>query len=85
MSHLDLNDAEQIKTLVVGPMVSALRSEIETQLGPLVKAQIDHEARIAGLEGNQKKAMIGWGAASLAVSVLVTSIWEWIRSKVHWG
>ena len=85
MSHLDLNDAEQIKALIVDPMVTALRQEIESQLSPLLKSQQDHETRIAGLESDQKKAMLGFGVLSLAVSAGVTAAWQWIRSKVRVG
>ena len=85
MSHLDLNDAEQIKTLIVDPMVTALRQEIESQLSPVLKSQQDHESRIEGLEANQKKAMLGFGALSLAVSAGVAAAWQWIRDRVHVG
>lgn len=92
MSHLDLNDAEQIKRLVVDPTVEAMCAKIQAELAPILRAQQDtsiilkdHAARIGGLEGNQRRALLGWGVASLGVSAAITASWNWIRSKVHVG
>jgi hypothetical protein len=82
---MNLHDAEQLKTFVVDPMVKALKEELQAQLAPLTKQLSDHETRVQSLEGDRRKALIGFGGMSLVVSAALTSGWEWVRSKIHVG
>lgn len=85
MSHIDLDDAEKIKTLIVEPTVQALRQEIVAQLAPLLKTSDSHEGRIGTLEGTQKKAMAAYAVMAVGASAAVTASWNWLKSKVHLG
>lgn len=82
---INLDDAERIKQVLIDPTVAALKRELESQLAPLVIAKQDHEDRLANLESTNRKALVGFGLASLGISAIMTGVWEWAKSKVHLG
>jgi|1185.fasta_scaffold59536_2 hypothetical protein len=82
---LNLEDAENIKKVIVDPVVDALRLEI----APLRKELEEHEwkikgqyARIIKLEGNQKKALLGYAGIVALVSIGFNSALEWAKRKM---
>jgi hypothetical protein len=82
---LNLEDAENIKKVIVDPVVEALRAEI----APLKKELEDHEwkikgqyARIVKLEGNQKKALLGYAGIVAVVSFGFSAALDWAKRKM---
>jgi Flp pilus assembly protein TadB len=41
-------------------------------------------ARLEDLEGNQKKALIGWGIASMGFAAAMSGVWAWLKTKLGW-
>lgn len=96
---IDLKEAERIRDIIVQPMVDALKQQINTlstsidqKLQPLIdtnKSQdarlTDHDTSIAGLQKNQKRALVGWGVFATAVSMGLTASWEWVKGRVKIG
>jgi hypothetical protein len=65
---MNFNDPEQIEAfqrLYIKPMVD----EVKSTLAPLVETQRDHGYRLEKLEGNQKKALLGY-AGVVAVGTI---------------
>jgi hypothetical protein len=75
----DLDDAEKFQRHFVAPMVDAVRAE----LAPLVKSDQAQEARIAKLEGNQKKAMAAYAVIALLGSMGLTQAKAWVAKKFN--
>jgi ribosome-interacting GTPase 1 len=82
---LNLEDAENIKKVIVDPVVEALRAE----MAPLRKEIEEHEwkikgqyARIVKLEGNQKKALLGYAGIVALVSMGFNAALAWGRRKL---
>lgn len=82
---LNMEDAEQIKKIIVDPMIEALKAELE----PFRDTVENHEWRIKGqysrivkLEKNQRKAMIGYAGIVLLVSTGFTALVDWAKRKV---
>ena len=82
---LNLEDAENIKKVIVDPVVEALRAEI----APLKEKLSEHDwklkgqyARIVKLESNQKKALLGYAGVVALVSIGFNSALEWAKRKI---
>lgn len=89
---LTLQDAEQVKEVLLDPMREAMRSEFQTQLAPLVAAQkanaetIEQNTKdIQDLKDTQRKALLGFGIYASIAAVAVGSAWSWFTSKLHWS
>lgn len=91
-SPLTLEDAQQIKDVIVTPLVES----VEAHLKPLIDAvtqrldqhSIDRAADrndVNTLKANQRKALMGWGVLCLAVTSAVSALGGWIRARLHWG
>jgi hypothetical protein len=75
---LEVKDLEQIKLLIVDPVVASVRAEV----APLVARDEEQEKRIVALELNQSKALLGVAAAATALSVAFGFVIDWCRKKV---
>lgn len=65
---MNFNDPEQIEAfqrLYIKPLVD----KVETALKPLVDGQTNHGERLDRLEGNQRKALLGYTGVVMIVSV----------------
>lgn len=89
---MNIDDAEQLKRLIVDPMIAAVKTEMQGHVDQMVEAvkglktNVDnHDDRLNALEKNQKKGMVGWGVLTLAVGTGVTMAWNYIKAKVHIG
>lgn len=89
---MNIDDAEQLKRLIVDPMIAAVKVEMQGHVDQMVsvvkdmKTHVDdHDERLNTLEKNQKKGMVGWGVLTLAVGTGVTLAWNYIRSKIHFS
>lgn len=69
----DIEDAEKFQQHFVTPLVEQIRAELK----PLVMTSQAHEARLAKLESNQKKAMLGYAG----IVALVTAGWHYAKAK----
>jgi hypothetical protein len=78
MSKFELQDLEDLQKLLVDPVVAAVREEVRS----VIAYQQSHAARLTALEGNQKKALLGFAG----LTVLISSGWgigfNWIKQKV---
>lgn len=71
---------ERINGLTV--QMVKLQGTVESRPCPSHLARMDEiDGRVAGLEANQRHALIGWGVASMGVAALATAVWEWVRRK----
>lgn len=69
----DIDDAEKFQKHFVTPLIDAVRAEVK----PLVDAKLDHEKRLAGLESNQKKALIGYAG----IITVLTVAFNYVKAK----
>ena len=72
---MTMEEGEQLKRIVVQPMIDGLRQEMQ----PIVKLLNAHDARLAKLEGTNKKAMVGWAT----IAAVCTLGWNWVQGKVR--
>ena len=70
-----MDEGEQLKRIVVQPMIDGIRQEMQ----PVIKLLNAHEARIAKVEAQQKRALVGYGALCLGG----TAIWNWVQAKLR--
>lgn len=70
---MNLAEVERLKELIIEPMIDTIRAELK----PLVEAKASHEARLAKLEGNQKKALMGYAGIVAAL----TLSWNYVKAK----
>ena len=85
--QIDIDDIEKFNTHFVKPMVDAVRSEVRDSMAPLIQDVKDlktgaasTEKRLGKLEGDQKKALIGFGVFSAGLAAALASIGTWIKS-----
>lgn len=81
MPPLRLEDAQQIKEVIVDPLIEAVRAEI----APIRDITEKHEIRIGKIETNQTRALVGWGVVMLGVTMFFNAVWTWVKSKFGWG
>lgn len=62
---LNLEEVQRLKTLIIEPMIATIQEELK----PLVQAKTEHEQRLAKLEGNQKKALMGYAGIVAALTL----------------
>lgn len=74
MKLTDIDDAEKFQKHFVQPLIDGVRAEIK----PLVTQTTENTDRISKLEGNQKKALIGYSA----VAVLAGSAFGWAKQQI---
>lgn len=70
---MNLAEVERLKELIIEPMIDTIREELK----PLAQAKADHEARLAKLESNQKKALMGYAGIVAAL----TLSWNYVKAK----
>lgn len=85
----NLNDAEQLKRLIVQPMIDAVNASMEghmkamdAKLEGLVTSVNDHKTRIEAIEAGRKKAMIGYGVYATGTSIAIGAGWNWLKKKI---
>lgn len=84
----NFEEAERFQRLFVAPMVEAVRTEVNshmTEIKGLIAPAIALEGRVRKLEGNQKRALLGWSVYATAIGIACTAAWRWIASKIHFG
>lgn len=74
-----VEDVQRWQRLVVEPVVSEMEKRLEAMLQPLV----DLPARVVKLEGNQKKALLGWGVFATGTAGGMSYAWNWIKQHFH--
>lgn len=80
---MDLNslkDAEEFQKHFVKPLIDAVRLEVQ----PLVAKDADQEKRLGELEGNQKKALVGFAVYATILSTVIGMGLDWFKKKVGW-
>ena len=89
---MTVNDLEQIKRVILEPTVAALKQELSNHVDNVtlivdggMKRVDAMDKRVNALEANQRKALMGWGALTLAVGTAVTAGWNYIRSHLKIG
>lgn len=82
-------EAERFQRMFVKPMVDAVRAEVQSHLGPIAEAhkviqaeQQTQAARLATLEGSQKKALVGYGVFAAGFSIALAASWDYVKGKV---
>lgn len=70
---LNLAEVERLKELIIQPMIETIQAELK----PLVQAKAEHEQRLAKLEGNQKKALMGYAG----IVALLTLGFNYVKAK----
>lgn len=80
MPPMRLDEAEQIRNVIVDPLVDALRAEILP-----IKTLVDqHEKRLKEIESNQHKALLGFAGVALALTLAFNAMWVWVKRKAGW-
>ena len=76
----------------VKPMVEAVRQEMLLHITPLADGQqritdhlVDLDKKVASVERNQFKALIGWSAYATLIGVAMAAAWRWFATKLHWA
>ena len=65
--------------------VGHLESKLTTRPCKEHDARMDEmNERVTGLELNQKKALIGFGVASMGVAAIMSGVWTWLKTKFVW-
>lgn len=85
-------EAEQFQRLFVTPLVNAVKTEMAnhvekvTAIVTTATTKVDGmENRVTRLESSQKKALAGFALYATGLSLLIGSLWGWIKSKIHWN
>lgn len=85
-------EAERFQRLFVEPMVQAVRTEMQQHVQQVTDFVTKTNATVSGfdgrirkLEGDQRKALVGWGVYATIVGVALTTAWKWVASKIHFG
>ena len=72
---MTMDEGEQLKRIVVEPMIDGLRKEMQ----PIIKLLNAHDTRLDKLESTNKKAMVGWAT----IATVGTVGWNWLQAKVR--
>lgn len=91
---ITLDDADKIQRLIVAPMIRTVETRLEEHMGPIKESQVrieamvtGHEARMTKIEGQQKKALLGWGAYCFVVSAffgwLIYVGLDWLKARLR--
>jgi hypothetical protein len=79
--NINIDDIDKFQQHFVLPLVDAVRAEMK----PLVEDVTSMKSRLAELEKNQKRAMVGWGVFSAALASVLgygkTAIYGYITKK----
>jgi hypothetical protein len=90
--QIDIDDIEKFNTHFVKPMVDAVRSEVRDSMIPLIQDVKDlkigaesTKGRLDKLEGDQKKAMVGYAVFSAGLAAAIGAAWGWIKSHLKFS
>jgi hypothetical protein len=85
--EIKLDDIDQFTAHFVKPMVEAVRQEVQASLAPLTQDVKDlktgaasTEKRLGKLEGDQQKALVGFGVFSAGLAAALAGAWGWLKS-----
>jgi hypothetical protein len=78
---VNLHDAEELKRLVVEPMIESIRAELR----PLTDKVSNHEQRVGKIESNQKKALGIYAMLAMFGGMGFTAGYNWVVRKFHLG
>lgn len=86
---MNMNEIEQLKRLIVEPMIATVEEKLKShvdQVNGIVNGGMKEveglKTRVASLESAKTKALWGWGAISVGISVALTASWNYLKSKV---
>lgn len=89
MTNLSGNDLQQIKDVVVDPMMESMKTILDTHLTTLRKEMGDNvkivdgfNDRVTSLEKNQGRAMKGLLVWGTAVTLAVPTAFGWVKKHV---
>ena len=82
-----LDVAERYQRMFVKPLVDAVTSQLDDHLKTF-SARLDtvegtvksQGAAVSALQGNQKKALVGYGVFTSALAAVLAGSWSWIKS-----
>jgi hypothetical protein len=85
-----LENAETYRRVLIDPVIASLRTELESQMKPLIAQQLDHSARIAANDRQIDALNTKWAGAMKGLSVYATALslavgagLNWIKGKLH--
>ena len=84
MPPLNLNDAAEIKALIVDPVVEGVESRLGARIASLEASDHRQQADIDALKRNQKRAMLGYSGIVVVVSVAFNAATGWVKKKLGW-
>lgn len=89
---MNMNEIEQLKRLIVEPMIATVEEKLKShveQVSGIVDEGMNQikglDTRVKSLESAQTKALWGWGAISVGISVALTAAWNYLKSKVRFS
>ena len=82
MPPLNLNDAEQIRVMIVDPTVDAFEARLGARIAALEAANTSNNARLNNLESNQRKGMVGYAIFALIGGTFGGGVLTWIKAKL---
>lgn len=85
-----LDTAERYQRTFVKPLVDAVVVEVRqhleqvtTRVNGMENAMVKNTMAISALQGNQKKALVGYGVFTSGLAAILAASWTWIKSHFH--
>lgn len=82
--------AERYQRMFVKPLVDAVTNQIDQHLNTFgtrldsVEVTVKSQgADVKALQGNQKKALVGYGVFTSGLAAILAASWTWVKSHFH--